>query len=122
MVVNHETSKIPRLCRDVFARYGGNDAWNVSAHYVYRKKILFPKSMYERQVLLAYTIIRDLPRLRDTEGISRDRNRFLSINFGALRTLKPITRLPGRVMVSRIIVGNLSRTTVVNAPEVVADY
>jgi hypothetical protein len=20
------------LCRDVFARYGGNDAWNVSAH------------------------------------------------------------------------------------------
>jgi hypothetical protein len=32
-----QTSKIPRLCRDVFARYGGNDAWNVSAHYVYRK-------------------------------------------------------------------------------------
>jgi hypothetical protein len=28
--------------------------------------------MYERQVLLADTIIRDLPRLRDTEAISRD--------------------------------------------------
>jgi hypothetical protein len=72
MVVNHETSKIPRLCRDVFARYGGNDAWNVSAHYVYRKIIFFLKSMFERQVLLADTIIRDLPRLRDTEAISRD--------------------------------------------------
>jgi hypothetical protein len=36
MVVNHETSYIPRLCRDVFAGYGGDDAWNVSAHeYVY---------------------------------------------------------------------------------------
>ena len=32
MVGNHGTSQIPRLCRDVFARYGGNDAWNVSAH------------------------------------------------------------------------------------------
>jgi hypothetical protein len=65
-------SKIPRLCRDVFTRYGGNDAWNVSAHYVYRKIFVFLKSMYERQVLLADTIIRDLPRLRDTEAISRD--------------------------------------------------
>jgi hypothetical protein len=72
MIVNHETSKITRLCRDVFARYGGNDAWNVSAHYVYRNIFFFLKSMYERQVLLAYTIIRDLPRLCDTEGISRD--------------------------------------------------
>ena len=32
IVGNHGTSRIPRLCRDVFARYGGNDAWNVSAH------------------------------------------------------------------------------------------
>jgi hypothetical protein len=56
MVVNHETSKIPRLCRDVFARYGGNDAWNVNAHYVYRK-IFFFLNMFERQVLLADTII-----------------------------------------------------------------
>jgi hypothetical protein len=38
-------------------------------------------------------------------------NRLLSINFGTLRTLKPITRLPGRVMVSSIILGNLSRTS-----------
>jgi hypothetical protein len=38
-------------------------------------------------------------------------NRFLSIDFGALRTLKPITRLPGRVMVSSIILGNPSRTS-----------
>jgi hypothetical protein len=44
----------------------------VSAHYVYRKIFFFLKSMYERQVLLADTIIRDLPRLRDTEAISRD--------------------------------------------------
>jgi hypothetical protein len=38
-------------------------------------------------------------------------NRFLSSDFGALRTLKPITRLLGRVMVSSIILGNLSRTS-----------
>jgi hypothetical protein len=31
--------------------------------------------MYERQVLLSDTIIRDLPRLRDTEAISRDTER-----------------------------------------------
>ena len=72
MVVNHETSKISRLCRDVFARYGGNDAWNVNAHYVYRNFFFPLKSMYERQVLLACTIIRDLPRLRDTKAMSRD--------------------------------------------------
>jgi hypothetical protein len=36
MVVNHETRYISRLRRDDFARYGGDDAWNVSAHeYVY---------------------------------------------------------------------------------------
>jgi hypothetical protein len=35
----------------------------------------------------------------------------LSIDFGALRTLKPITRLPGRVIVSSIILGSLSRTS-----------
>jgi hypothetical protein len=44
MVVNHETSKILRLCREVFAQYGGNDAWNVSAHYVYRKIFFFHKA------------------------------------------------------------------------------
>jgi hypothetical protein len=36
------------LCRDVFARYGGNDAWTVSAH-VYRKFFVFLQRMYERQ-------------------------------------------------------------------------
>jgi hypothetical protein len=38
-------------------------------------------------------------------------NRFLSIDFGALRTPKPITRLPGRVMKSSITLGNQIRTS-----------
>jgi hypothetical protein len=38
-------------------------------------------------------------------------NRFLSIDFGALGTIKPITRLPGRVMVSSITLGSQSRTS-----------
>jgi hypothetical protein len=35
----------------------------------------------------------------------------LEHRFGALRILKPTTRLPGRVMVSSIILGNLSQTS-----------
>jgi hypothetical protein len=38
-------------------------------------------------------------------------NRFLSIDFGALATRKPITRLPGRIMESSITVGSQSRTS-----------
>jgi hypothetical protein len=36
-------------------------------------KIFFFMGMYERQVLVD-TIIHDLPRLRDTDAISRDKN------------------------------------------------
>jgi hypothetical protein len=32
IVGNHGQAGYLGLCRDVFARYGGNDAWNVSAH------------------------------------------------------------------------------------------
>jgi hypothetical protein len=51
MVVNHETSKILRLCRDVFAQYGGNDAWNVTAHYVFRKSFFFHKACMSMSVV-----------------------------------------------------------------------
>jgi hypothetical protein len=51
------------------------------------------------------------PQLKWKATSSMRWNRFLSIDFGALRTLKPITRLPGRVMVSSITFESLSRTS-----------
>jgi hypothetical protein len=67
-----QASRIPRLCRDVFARYGKNDEWNVSAHkHVYMKIFFFYEACMSATVG-KNTIIRDLPRLRDNDAISRD--------------------------------------------------
>jgi hypothetical protein len=50
-----------------------------------------------------------LPPIEMEGALEYEVNRFLSIDFGALRTLKPIIRLHGRVMVSSIIFGSLSQ-------------
>src|SRR6476619_6187320 len=77
-MIVRQASKIPRLCRDVFARYGGNDEWNVSAHkYVYMKIFFFYEACMSANVG-EDTIIRDLPRIHDSDAISRDKDRFLS--------------------------------------------
>ena len=71
-MIVRQASKIPRLCRDVFARYGGNDEWNVSAHkYVYMKIFFFYEACMSANVG-EDTIIRDLPRIHDSDAISRD--------------------------------------------------
>jgi hypothetical protein len=60
--------------------------------------------------------------LRWKARLSMRWNRFLSIDFGALGTPKPIIRLPGRVMVSSITLGSRSRTSWMQVDEIVADY
>jgi hypothetical protein len=55
-----------------YARYGRDDAWNVSGHkYVYMYENFLSHGNV-RVPKLTNTIMRDLSRLRDTKAISRD--------------------------------------------------